>query len=104
MLNTTTPLDPSMTVALTTLETPEQKSIVAQYLISCFVENVGTSYFDLDATLFRNFIEFAEQLTNQQRLALAISLVMDVLLAEQEVAQTADRPPLLPVFSRTIRF
>ena len=66
------------------------------------MEPTRTSYFGLDAVLFGRFIEFTETLTRLERLMLALFLVMDVLVTEQETALRSSA--FMPFFSRTITF
>ena len=73
--------------ALTALDTVEQKGAFCTYLINSTLENGRLSQVDIDFNLFRNFILSANQLSRSARLALAMSLMGDVLMIEQERVQ-----------------
>lgn len=78
---------PSPCPALTTLDTVEQKGAFCTYLIDSTLEAGHLSRVDIDINLFRNFIHSANQLSRSARLALAVSLMGDVLMIEQERVQ-----------------
>ena len=73
--------------ALTTLDTVEQKGAFCTYLIHSTLDAGHLSQVNIDLNLFRNFIHSADQLSRSARLALAMSLMGDVLMIEQERVQ-----------------
>lgn len=78
---------PASEPALTTLDTVEQKGAFCTYLINSTLDAGHLSRVDIDLNLFRNFIHSASQLSRSARLALAMSLMGDVLMIEQERVQ-----------------
>ncbi|NEZ65139.1 hypothetical protein D0962_20570 [Leptolyngbyaceae cyanobacterium CCMR0082] len=81
--NSAEPVPPTKQV-LTQLETVEQLTAYAMYLIDSAVEPPTFSFFDIDCVIFTKFIEEAETLPQPVKLALAISLLGEVLLMEQQ--------------------
>ena len=91
--------------AVPELVTPEQRAVLAMYLIDSAIEPPDFSFFDIDCVLFARFIEEAEKLTPSAKLALAISLlgevVMDVMLLEQQGTQSVLRALVLKAGARS---
>lgn len=78
---------PEPNLALLTLKTVEQKGAFCNYLIDSTLDPTTLSRFNIDMNLFSKFIRSADQLSRSARLALAMSLLGDVLMVEQERIQ-----------------
>ena len=73
---------------VTTLSTAAQKSALCLYLIDSAIEPVDT-FLDIDYVRYADFICEAEELSREARLALAITLLSEILLSVQAQQQTA---------------
>lgn len=75
--------------AFSSLLTVEQKGAFCNYLISSTLPADNLSVFRINDRLFEKFVHSAESLSRVARLSLAISLLSDVLMVEQERSNLA---------------
>lgn len=76
--------------ALSTLKTIEQKGVFCNYLINSTLPTNNLAAFSINNRLFSEFVRSAESLSVTARLSLAISLLGDVLMIEQERTSLAN--------------